>query len=147
MPAMYGWAASELVQIIAGCERFLRVYRNGGREAAEHFQALDTQVSSFKSILEQLKNDLDIQNSKLYGDLPSIRRTIESCEQFLIRYPVWFTPARQRPSRRVFTGALGYLHSAREEANMLSARLESDAQRVHIYLTVLERQVDGYHIS
>jgi hypothetical protein len=139
MPAMYGWAASEIVTLIARCERFRRVYRNRGREAAEHFQALDTQVYSFKCILEQLKDDLNDQDSKLYGGLPSIQRTIEGCEEFLDKHPVWFRPASQRAARNIFTGAVRYLHNAREEANMLGTRLESDTRRIHIWLAVLEK--------
>jgi hypothetical protein len=143
MPAMYGWAAAEIVKIIAGCERFYRVYREDGREAAEHFQALDTQVHSFKCILEQLKDDLDVRDSKLYGGLPSIQRTIEGCQDFLDKHPVWFQPARQRAAHNKFTGTIKYLHSARQEANMLGARLESDTRRIQIYLHVLDRHVNG----
>ncbi len=135
-PCLFGWSASEAVNLIKLCDAFTKAYSNGPQGAAQHFTNLKAQVTAFKEILKRLEHELE-RDAKIYIGWDAINDTLKKCQTLFDGYSVYSKPKEERNPIKRGKATAKYIWDGRDEVNRLCKALEGHSQYILMYLNLL----------
>lgn len=141
-PCLFGWSASEAVNLIKLCDAFIKAYSDGPKGAAQHFENLKTEVTAFKAILETLEYGLEKEDYKIYIGWDAINDTLGRCQAVFEGYLVYLRPKEKRGSIDKGKATAKYIWEGRDEVNSLCRALDGHSKYIMMYLTVLARYIE-----
>lgn len=134
---MVGWSIKETGKLIKLCIEFRKEYSKGGQGASRHLSDLSTKIENFEVILEQLKTQVKLHDSKLYINYTSIENTLKDCKTFFEKRPIYLKAPEQRSPREKFQCTVEYIHSAKDEVDQLRKKVESHYHSINAYVGLL----------
>lgn len=136
-PCLFGWAATEVFKVIKLCDEFIKAYSNGPSGAPVVIEKLYATVKTFRTILENLKKELNEQDTKAYIDWDAISKTFIRCHGIFKKYGFVFKPTEQRGVFERLWGTSQYIWDGKDTVEEVNRALERDAKYVMMYLQLL----------
>jgi hypothetical protein len=136
-PCLFGWAATEVVKVIKICDEFIKAYSNGPSGAAKDIEQLYAIVRNFKAILEDLKDELNDQDTKVYIEWDAINNTFTRCRAIFKKYGLYFKPTEQRGTPQRLLSTAQYLWDGKDTVQDVCRSLEGHSKYVMMYLQLL----------
>lgn len=146
---MFGWAAIEVIKVIRLCNQLIVAYKDGPDGARSHFENFREQVRSCKAILEDITEELESQDTKIYIGLSSLTTTLEDCLSLLNKgfANVYSKPKNEGTIPRKAVGAVVYLWSGQEDLNRLSRSLGVHIKYISVFLQLVQRLVHSQNFG
>lgn len=144
---MVGWSIKETGKLIKLCIEFQKEYSKGGQGASRHLSDLSTRIENFEAILEQLKTQVKLHDSKLYINYTSIENTLKDCKTFFEKRPIYLKAPEQRSPREKFQCTVEYIHSAKDEVDQLCKKVESHYHSINAYVGLLNMKYNTQHLQ
>lgn len=140
---MFGWAALEVVKVIRACNHFAIAYRDGPDGARAHFTHIQEQTENCKAILEDIKEEIESQDKRIYIGFKSLNDTLTECTQMFDHESskLYFKPTTESTVVRKAVGAVKYMWSGQEDLNRISKTLESQIKYIGVWLQLIQRLV------
>ena len=143
---MFGWAGLEVIKVIRACNHFTVAYRDGPDGARAHFTHIQEQTRNCKAILEDIKEELESQDKRIYIGFKSLTNTLNECTQMFESSELYFKPSSESTVVRKAVGAVKYMWSGQEDLNRISKTLESQIKYIGVWLQLIQRLVYPIHI-